>query len=321
MRYPQAGQVGEKTPWNVQSFSKFGSRVGLSQNNPELFPRSDPIVTPSEIHLHLVSDATGETNHQVVRACLVQFEGVRANEHVWSLVRTEGHIEKILTAVDSYRGPVLFTIVDDDLRQRLEDGCRRLGVPCISVLDPVVATLGKFLGRESRGRPGLQHELDSAYFGRIEAMDFTLAHDDGQMTHDLDQADIIILGVSRTSKTPTCIYLANRGLKAANVPIVPDMQLPPVFDTLSGNGAPLIVGLTTDPKRLVQVRRNRLRLLDHDADTDYVDPEIVRAEVATARRLFSDRNWPVIDVTRRSIEETAATILQFLERERDANDQ
>ncbi|MBT5495567.1 MAG: kinase/pyrophosphorylase, partial [Alphaproteobacteria bacterium] len=159
------------------------------------------------------------------------------------------------------------------------------------------------------------------YFDRMDAMTYTLNHDDGQSTHDLGNADIVLVGVSRTSKTPTCIYLANRGLKAANVPIVPDMQLPPVFDTLSGDGAPLIVGLTTDPKRLVQLRRNRLRLLDHDADTDYVDPEIVRAEVATARRLFSDRNWPVIDVTRRSIEETAATILQFLERERDANDQ
>ena len=187
----------------------------------------------------------------------------------------------------------------------------RSGHPCVTA----------FLGLESSGKSGRQHTLDADYFDRIDAMTYTLNHDDGQSTHDLGNADIVLVGVSRTSKTPTCIYLANRGLKAANVPIVPDMQLPRVFDTLSGNGAPLIVGLTTDPKRLVQVRRNRLRLLDHDADTDYVDPEIVRAEVATARRLFSDRNWPVIDVTRRSIEETAATILQFLERERDANDQ
>ena len=311
MRYPQAGQVGEKTPWNVQSFSKFGSRVGLSQNNPELFPRSDPIVTPSEIHLHLVSDATGETNHQVVRACLVQFEGVRANEHVWSLVRTEGHIEKILTAVDSYRGPVLLTIVDDDLRQRLEDGCRRLGVPCISVLDPVVATLGKFLGRESRGRPGLQHELDSAYFGRIEAMDFTLAHDDGQMTHDLDQADIIILGVSRTSKTPTSLYLANRGYKTANIPLVPGVPVP---EEIARTTTAFIIGLTNDPARLTQIRRNRMLMLKQEEETDYVDIERVKEEVTEARRLFSKNGWPVINVTRRSIEETAAAVLQRYER-------
>jgi regulator of PEP synthase PpsR (kinase-PPPase family) len=174
---------------------------------------------------------------------------------------------------------------------------------------------------ESSGKSGRQHTLDADYFDRIDAMTYTLNHDDGQSTYDLGNADIILVGVSRTSKTPTCIYLANRGLKAANVPIIPDMQLPSVFDTMSDDEVPLIVGLTTDPKRLVQVRRNRLRLLDHDVDNDYVDPEIVRAEVATARRLFSDRNWPVIDVTRRSIEETAATILQFLERKRDAHAQ
>ncbi len=150
-------------------------------------------------------------------------------------------------------------------------------------------------------------------------MTYTLNHDDGQSTHDLADADVILVGVSRTSKTPTCIYLANRGLKAANVPVVPDIRLPPEFDTLTDGAGPLIVGLTTDPKRLVQVRRNRLRLLDHNADTDYVDPETVKDEVATARRLFSERDWPVIDVTRRSIEETAATILQILERQRDAN--
>ena len=150
-------------------------------------------------------------------------------------------------------------------------------------------------------------------------MTYTLNHDDGQSTHNLYEADIVLGGVSRTSKTPTCIYLANRGLKAANVPIVPNIQLPEIFKTLDGQTDPLIVGLTTDPKRLVQIRRNRLRLLDHKDETDYVDPEVVRNEVATARRLFSEREWPVIDVTRRSIEETAATILQILERQRKSD--
>jgi regulator of PEP synthase PpsR (kinase-PPPase family) len=266
-----------------------------------------------EFHLHLVSDATGETLHSVARACFVQFDGIEPVEHHWPLVRTKGQIQKIIRNIEENPGIVLFTIVKEELRTALEIGCSRLHVPCISVLDPVIHALTAFLGLESSGKSGRQHTLDANYFDRIDAMTYTLNHDDGQSTRDLGNADIVLVGVSRTSKTPTCIYLANRGLKAANIPIIIDMQLPSVFETLSGKDGPLIVGLTTDPKRLVQVRRNRLRLLDHDVDTNYVDPETVRAEVATARRLFSDRNWPVIDVTRRSIEETAATILKFLE--------
>ncbi len=268
-------------------------------------------------HLHLVSDATGETVHSVARACFVQFEGIEPVEHHWPLVRTKGQIDKILRNIEENPGVVLFTIVKEELRTALEIGCGRLHIPCISVLDPVIHALTAFLGLESSGKSGRQHTLDADYFDRIDAMTFTLNHDDGQSTHDLGDADIILVGVSRTSKTPTCIYLANRGLKAANVPIVPNIKLPPVFETLNGDSGPLIVGLTTDPRRLVQVRRNRLRLLDHDADTDYVDPETVRDEVATARRLFGERDWPVIDVTRRSIEETAATILQILDRDRE----
>jgi regulator of PEP synthase PpsR (kinase-PPPase family) len=270
-------------------------------------------------HLHLVSDATGETVHSVARACFVQFDGIEPTEHHWPLVRTKGQIDKILRKIEEHPGIVLFTIVKEDLRTALEIGCWRLHIPCISVLDPVIHALTAFLGLQSSGKSGRQHILDAEYFDRIDAMTYTLNHDDGQSTHDLADADVILVGVSRTSKTPTCIYLANRGLKAANVPVVPDIRLPPEFDTLTDGAGPLIVGLTTDPKRLVQVRRNRLRLLDHNADTDYVDPETVKDEVATARRLFSERDWPVIDVTRRSIEETAATILQILERQRDAN--
>ena len=270
-------------------------------------------------HLHLVSDATGETVHSVARACFVQFDGIEPTEHHWPLVRTKGQIDKILRKIEEHPGIVLFTIVKEDLRTALEIGCSRLHIPCISVLDPVIHALTAFLGLQSSGKSGRQHILDAEYFDRIDAMTYTLNHDDGQSTYDLADADVILVGVSRTSKTPTCIYLANRGLKAANVPVVPDIRLPPEFDTLTDGAGPLIVGLTTDPKRLVQVRRNRLRLLDHNADTDYVDPETVKDEVATARRLFSERDWPVIDVTRRSIEETAATILQILERQRDAN--
>tara|TARA_B100000674_G_scaffold196508_1_gene160191 strand:+ start:891 stop:1742 length:852 start_codon:yes stop_codon:yes gene_type:complete len=274
-------------------------------------------ISAEAFHLHLVSDATGETVHSVARACFVQFEGIEPVEHHWPLIRTKGQIDKILRNIEDNPGVVLFTIVKEELRTALEIGCGRLHIPCISVLDPVIHAFTAFLGLESSGKSGRQHTLDADYFDRIDAMTFTLNHDDGQSTHDLGDADIILVGVSRTSKTPTCIYLANRGLKAANVPIIPNIKLPPIFDSLNGNSSPLIVGLTTDPRRLVQVRRNRLRLLDHNADTNYVDPETVRDEVATARRLFGERDWPVIDVTRRSIEETAATILQILDRDRE----
>ena len=271
--------------------------------------------TGKAFHLHLVSDATGETVHSVARACFGQFEGNEPIEHHWPLVRTKGQIAKILRNIEEHPGVVLFTIVKDDLRTALEIGCSRLHVPCISVLDPVIHALTAFLGLQSSGKSGRQHTLNSEYFDRIDAMTYTMNHDDGQSTHDLDDADVILVGVSRTSKTPTCIYLANRGLKAANVPIVPNIPLPTVFDTFDSDVGPLIVGLTTDPKRLIQLRRNRLRLLEQDTDMDYVDPNFVRSEVATARRLFGERDWPVIDVTRRSIEETAATILQYFERE------
>ncbi|MDA0701979.1 MAG: kinase/pyrophosphorylase [Proteobacteria bacterium] len=263
---------------------------------------------PRSFHLHLVSDATGETLGSLARACMAQFEGVRSIEHLWPMVRNDRQIARVLAAVKAEPGVVLFTIVDDNLRAALEEGCSALNIPCIPVLDPVIRALGAFLGMESRGEPGRQHALDAEYFHRIEAMQFALAHDDGQSAHDLNKADVILVGVSRTSKTPTCIYLANRGLKAANVPFVPEIPLPA---ELLETTRPLIVGLTNDPGRLIQVRRNRLKLLDQGRETDYVDPDAVRDEVENAKRYFNSRQWPVIDVTRRSIEETAATVIQY----------
>jgi len=264
---------------------------------------------PAKFNLHLVSDATGETINSVARACLVQFEGVHAVEYSWTLIRTPGQMAKVLTGIEANPGMVLFTMVNDQLRQKLQDGCRRLGVPCIPVLDPVISALASHLGLQARGQPGRQHELDAEYFSRIDAMSFALAHDDGQSSWNYEDADVVLVGVSRTSKTPTCIYLANRGIKAANVPVVPDCPLPP--EVLVAK-RPLIVGLTKDPAQLVQVRRNRLRLLSGDDETDYVDLDYVKREVAFARRLCTQHNWPVIDVSRRSIEETAATIIQML---------
>lgn len=270
-----------------------------------------------DLHLHLVSDATGETIHSVARACLSQFEGVEMHEHHWTLVRTNGQIQKVLASIADTRGIVLFTVVNDDLRNTLQTGCQRLGVPCIPVLDPVIAALTSHLGMESRGEAGRQHVLDSHYFERIDAMTFALNHDDGQGLWSLDTADIILVGVSRSSKTPTAMYLANRGLKVGNVPIVPTIDPPPELFAAGETGRPLIVGLTKTPERLIQLRRNRLRLLSQEEETNYVDPQTVREEVAAARRLFADNNWAVIDVTRRSIEETAASILQLYERRQE----
>ncbi len=271
-----------------------------------------------KLHLHLVSDATGETIHSVARACMAQFEGVEPIEHNWTLMRTKGQIKKLLDEVEKYPGVVMFTLVNEALRETLLDGCRRLQIPCIAVLDPVIVSLANFLGIEAGGQPGRQHVMDAEYFGRIDAMTFALHHDDGQSGQTLRDADIVLLGVSRTSKTPTCIYLANRGIKAANVPLVPGVPLPQeVADLASADDGPFIVGLTKDPARLVQVRRNRLQMLSQDANTEYVDPDSVREEVAAARKIFARHNWPVIDVTRRSIEESAATILQLYERRAD----
>ena len=268
-------------------------------------------------HLHLVSDATGETINSVARACLVQFQGVSPVEHVWSLIRTEGQMKKVLKGIEDHPGPALFTIVNRDLRNDLVEGCRAIGVPCIPVLDPIMHSLANHFGVEISGQPGLQHVLDNEYFKRMEAMHFALAHDDGQLTAELSKADIIIVGVSRTSKTPTCIYLANRGMKAANVPLVPGCPVPGELLRVS---APLVVGLTKDPESLVQVRKNRLRMIsEREDETDYVDIDSVREEVAMARRLCVQQGWPLIDVTRRSIEETAATILAHYARQREGD--
>ncbi len=263
-----------------------------------------------EFHLHLVSDSTGETIHSVARACLAQFEDIKAIEHSWVMVRSEALIDRVVDGVNRYPGVVLFTLVNAAQRQRLIDRCRVLQAPCIPVLDPVLSALSTHLELESQGKPGRQHAMDQNYFERMEAINFALVHDDGQGLTSISQADIILVGVSRTSKTPTCMYLANRGFRAANVPIVPGCPIPSELNDLS---APFIIGLTNEPDRLVQLRRNRVRMFDHDAGTDYTDPELLRNEVAWARRLFTEHGWPVINVTRRSIEETASTVIRMFE--------
>ncbi|MDE1174917.1 MAG: kinase/pyrophosphorylase [Parvibaculaceae bacterium] len=264
-------------------------------------------------HLHLVSDATGETLNAVARAACAQFEDVRPIEHVYALVRGSRQLERVLAEIEESPGMVMYTMVNEELRQRLENRCNELHTPYISVLDPALDALAKYLGRQTSHKPGSQHALDSNYFDRIEALNYTMAHDDGQSSGDLNSADVILVGVSRTSKTPTCIYLANRGIKAANIPLVPGIPLPA---ELPEARQPLIVGLTASAERLMQIRKNRLLTLKQEDDTAYVDRSAIEEELTNARRVYSRNGWPVIDVTRRSIEETAAAIINLYQEHR-----
>lgn len=259
-------------------------------------------------HLYLISDSTGETVSMIARAALAQFDLVEAVEHSWSLVRTLQQIEKVLDVIRIHRGVALYTLVKPELRAALEHGCREVNVPCIAVLEGVIDVLRSMLGAEVSQFPGRQHALDAGYYRRIEAMQFVLVHDDGQALGDIGSADVILVGVSRTSKTPTCIYLANRGMKAANIPFVARDSFPD--DDIACAG-PLVVGLTTSPERLVQIRRHRLVHMHVERATDYTDLTAVRSEISEARRVFTRHGWPVIDVSRRSIEETAAAILEL----------
>ncbi len=269
------------------------------------------------LNLHLVSDATGETLNSVARATVSQFERAAIAYHRWSLIRTRFQLHRVLEGIEAEPGPVLSTVIDSALRNDLETTCRRLGVPVVNVLDPVMTLLQESLHEKAQSRPGRQYVLDADYFRRIDAMHYVLAHDDGQAQAGIAEADVVLVGVSRSSKTPTSFYLANRGIKAANVPLVPGLPDPP---GLAEPQAP-VIGLTLDPMALIEIRRHRLRLIANGSEngrvrgdpTDYVDIEAVKAELLWARRLCARRGWPVIDVTRRSIEETAATVLQLME--------
>ncbi len=260
------------------------------------------------LHLHLVSDSTGETLEAVAKAALAQFDGVETIKHFWPMVRSEGHIERIIADIGKNPGIVLFTMVNVEARRTLEVRCRALGLPAVAVLDHVLDSLSTLLNQTAKARPGQQHVLDAAYFARVDAIQFTIAHDDGIGWENWEQADILLAGISRTSKTPTSIYLANRGYKTANIPIVIESPPPQSLYTLKH---PLVVGLITSAERLIQVRRNRLLSLNQMPETDYVDQDAVAREVAFARRIFSDNGWPVIDMTRRSIEEAAAAIINL----------
>jgi [pyruvate, water dikinase]-phosphate phosphotransferase / [pyruvate, water dikinase] kinase len=270
-----------------------------------------PMAQPARyFHLHLISDATGETLLTVARAAAAQYTKVMPIEHMHPLVRTQKQLDRILDDVEESPGIVLYTLLEEHLAERLEGKCRELGVPYLSILGPVLHLFQAYLGAESTHKVGAQHTLNAEYFRRIDALNYTMLHDDGQQTDDLEEADVVLVGVSRTSKTPTSIYLANRGVKTANVPLVPGVPLPSALEHLRH---PLIVGLFATPERIVQIRQNRLLgLKAHRDDDQYIDRQAVAEEVATSRRLCARHNWPLIDVTRRSIEETAAAVMAHL---------
>jgi len=269
-----------------------------------------PIRSGSFFHLHLVSDATGETLITVARAAAAQYVTVAPVEHIYPLVRSHKQLDRVLAEIEASPGIVLYTLLDAELTDRLEGKCREFGLPSLSILGPVLRLFQSYLGAETSAKVGAQHTLNAEYFKRIDALNYTMLHDDGQHTDELQHADVVLVGISRTSKTPTSIYLANRGVKTANVPLVPGVPVPPALERLSD---PLVVGLTASPERIVQIRQNRLLGLNAERANDlYVDREAVAEEVAISRRLCARHGWPLIDVTRRSIEETAAAVLALL---------
>lgn len=268
-----------------------------------------PQVADTYLNVHLVSDSTGETLAGVMRASSAQFDHVLPLEHSYYLVRSARQLERVLREIENAPGVVMFTLSNDEMRARLEARCKELGMPCVAVLDPVLDTLSRYLGQELNHRIGAGRILDADYFRRIDALNFAMSHDDGQAVQEFEETDVVLVGVSRTSKTPTCVYLANRGVKAANVPIVPHIPLP---EALFREDAPLVVGLMIAAERLIHVRRNRLVAMKETRDTTYVDEAAVRAEIIHAQKVFEREGWPVIDVTRRSVEETAAAVLNLI---------
>ena len=269
----------------------------------------------SSLHIHLVSDSTGETVHQVARAALAQFPDVQVFEHIWTLVRTPAHLETIASALKRNPGILLYSVVDPEIRSSIEELCLESSIPGLSVLDPLMDMLSSVLGYRQNTRPGGQHKLDKAYFDRMAAVEFAVNHDDGLNMDRLKDAQILLVGVSRTSKTPTSMYLANRGYRVANYALVPNVDFP--LHLLENTPDLFVVGLTTDAKRLSMVRRNRLQHMSNSENDTYANLDNINNELKSARLLFTGQNWPVLDVSRRSIEETAAAILHLYVNKRE----
>ena len=267
------------------------------------------MATKSTFHLHMISDSTGETIASAARAVTSQYIEDRAIEHIYPLIRNQTMLDKAIEGITANPGIVLFTMADADLSDGLERACRDIGVPCVSVLDPIFQVFQSYLGKPTKRVAGAQHALDKEYFNRIDALNFTMLHDDGALPEDPEEADVILIGISRTSKTPTSIYLANRGIKTANYPLVPGVDVPePILNAKT----PLIVALLATTERIQQVRQNRLLELNAESYGDtYADRASIAEELKAARRLCHKHHWPTIDVTRKSIEETAAAIISL----------
>jgi hypothetical protein len=259
-------------------------------------------------HLHMISDATGETLVTIAKAVRVQYAQVQAIEHLHPLVRSRRELERVVKDVEAAPGIVLYTLFNRELADELENSCKRLNIPCVPALKPILQVFESYLGTPATPTVGGQHVLDADYFRRIEALNFTMLHDDGHLPPNLNDADIVLVGISRTSKTPTAIYLANRGFKTANVPLVPGVDFPPQIE---GPTSAFMVGLVASPERIAQVRQNRVIEHAHNHLDEYVDREAIAAEIAQTRALCARHGWPIIDVTRRSIEETAAAIIRL----------
>src|ERR1051326_7343480 len=252
--------------------------------------------TAGYFHLHLISDSTGETLTTVARAAGAQYVKGMPVGNMHPLVRTQKQLDRVLSEIEESPGIVLYTLLEEDLAARLESKCRELGLPCLSILGPVLHLFHAYLGAETTHKVGAQHTLNAEYFRRIDALNYTMLHDDGQQAEDLEEADIVLVGVSRTSKTPTSIYLANRGVKTANVPFVPGVPLPPQLEQLE---RPLIVGLVASTELIAQVRQNRVMKPAHGHRKDYVDREAPPAETPQTRALCARQGGPIIDVPRR----------------------
>ena len=260
-----------------------------------------------KLHLHLVSDATGETVHQIARAALSQFTNLDTVEHIWTLVRTTEHAKSIGISIKKKPGILLYSIVNKNIRNEIEKIAEDLGIPSLPILDPLIDLLSDFVGQKGNRKIGAQHKMNKAYYERMAAVEYAVTHDDGMNIDNLDGAEILIVGVSRTSKTPTSMYLANRGFRVANYALVPNVDFPIENVKLQSNL--FVIGLISEVQHLVNIRRNRLDYLRDKSNTSYINEESVTNELNSSKKLFLNNGWPVINVSRKSIEETAATII------------
>tara|TARA_B100001123_G_scaffold11054_1_gene13234 strand:- start:1661 stop:2482 length:822 start_codon:yes stop_codon:yes gene_type:complete len=265
--------------------------------------------------IYLVSDSTGETLDRIFLALKAQFNNIEYKVHQYSFTRTENQVSKIIDICEKKNCVILYTIVDIRLAKYLTLESKKKNIPCFGVLGDLILSFSKLLNQKASHLPSGQHVLDKDYYDRIEAIQFTMNHDDGNLIDDINKSDIILLGVSRTSKTPTSIYLANRGYKTSNIPLVDQNSLPNILKT--NPKLTCIVGLTTEPDRLVDIRRNRMSSLKEKETTTYTDFEKITKEVKEAKKIFKKYNWPIVDVTRKSVEETAASIIKIYEIEKE----